>query len=183
MARYLAGDLHLGDSAVLEYTGRPFASIGEMNETLVSRWNAVVDSDDEVVFLGDLTVPSGPTTVRRWLRRLRGNIVFVAGDHDDGARRTRATDVSRAYRFEAGGYRFRCVHDPEDAHQTWDGWVIHGHHHDMRPAEFPFIDPANRRINVSVELLEYEPISVSELVGYLDGEKRLRRRPNPQDRE
>jgi calcineurin-like phosphoesterase family protein len=175
--RYLIADLHLGHEAALEYADRPFASVAEMDERLVDGWNAVVEDDDEVLLLGDFAVPSEPTTVRRWLRRLRGEVVLVAGDHDAGARRCRAATVREASRFEAGGHRIRCVHDPEDAPADRDGWLVHGHHHDLRPEAFPFVDPEARRVNVSAELVGYEPLPVDELVDYLDAGRRLERRP------
>lgn len=178
MTRYLLGDLHLDHDRVLEYTDRPFTSVAEMNRTLVDGWNAVVDPGDEVVFLGDLAVPSEPTTVRRWLDRLQGDIVFVAGDHDDGVGRTDGVASRAAHRFDARGYGFYCVHDPEAAQPAVDEWLVHGHHHDMRTDEYPFVDPDARRINVSVELLGYEPIPVAELVDYLDRLERLRARPD-----
>ncbi|QLD85212.1 hypothetical protein HWV23_05565 [Natronomonas halophila] len=177
MTRYLAADLHFDHGEVLEYTDRPFASVGEMNDRLLANWNRVVGPDDEVVYLGDLVVPSEPTTVRRWLRRLNGDITFVVGDHDEGVRRTRAVTARRQYRFEADGSGFLCIHDPADAPSERSDWLIHGHHHDMRPEEFPFVDPETRRSNVSVELTGYEPVPVAELVDYVRRRKRLRTRP------
>ncbi len=177
MTRYLVADTHFGDPEVLAYTDRPFESVGEMNDALVDGWNRVVEEDDEVVFVGDFAVPSEPTTVRRWLGRLDGDVVFVAGDHDDGARRTHAITVREAYRFEAGGHEFVCVHDPADAPPNRDAWLLYGHHHDMRPDEYPFLDPAARRVNVGVELLGYEPIPVAELVEYVDAGDRIAKRP------
>lgn len=178
MTRYLVADTHFDDPEVLEYTDRPFASVAGMNDALLAGWNRVVGADDEVVFLGDFAIPSEPTTVRRWLRRLDGDPVFVAGDHDAGARRSHAVDVREAYRFEAGGHEFHCVHDPDDAPPDRDGWLIHGHHHDVRPDEYPFVDPDARRVNVGVELLGYEPIPVGELVEYVYAGRRLRERPD-----
>lgn len=175
MTRYVIADTHFDHEGVLEYTDRPFASVAEMNRTLVDNWNAVVGADDEVVFLGDFAIPSEPTTVRRWLRQLNGDIVFVAGDHDDGVGRTAAITARDAHRFEAGGYRFYCAHSPGETPD--DEWLLYGHHHDMRPAEFPFIDPEKRRVNVSVEMIGYEPLSVEELVGYLDRREHLAARP------
>lgn len=178
MTRYLAADLHFDHAEVLDYTDRPFASVGEMNDRLLDNWNRVVDPDDEVIYLGDLVVPSEPTTVRRWLRRLNSEITFIVGDHDEGVRRTNAVSARREYRFEAGGYRFVCIHDPAEAPAERNGWLVHGHHHDMRPDEFPFVDPETRRINVSVELTGYEPVSVAELTDYVDRQIRLRVRPD-----
>mgnify|MGYP006275354145 FL=1 len=177
MTRFLISDTHFGDEEVLSYTGRPFASVAEMNRTLVENWNRVVGPSDEVLFVGDFAEPSEPTTVRRWLGRLDGEITFVAGDHDSGVRRSHAVDTRSAHEFEADGHRFHCIHDPEAAPPDFDGWVVHGHHHDIRPETYPFVDPDSRRVNVSVELLGYEPVAVSELVGYLDAGERLERRP------
>jgi calcineurin-like phosphoesterase family protein len=177
VTRYLVADTHFGDPEVLSYSDRPFGSVAGMNEVLVAGWNDVVGEDDAVVFVGDFAVPSEPTTVRRWLNRLRGEVVFLAGDHDDGARRTRVVDVREAYTFEAGERALYCVHNPADAPPAHDGWVVHGHHHDMRPAEYPFVDPAARRVNVGVELLGYRLIPLDELVSYLDRGERLEERP------
>ncbi|MFW5963632.1 MAG: metallophosphoesterase family protein [Natronomonas sp.] len=177
MTRYLLSDTHFDDEEVLSYTDRPFASAAEMNRTLTENWNRVVESDDEVIFVGDFAEPSEPTTVRRWLGRLNGHITFVAGDHDSGVRRGYAVATRSAFEFEADGRQFYCVHDPEAAPPDFDGWVVHGHHHDIRPETYPFIDPTARRVNVSVELLGYEPIAVPELVQYLDSGERLKRRP------
>ncbi len=177
MTQYLLADLHFDDASVLEYANRSFGSVGEMNDALVAAWNAVVDDRDTVVFLGDFTAPSEPTTVRRWLRRLQGDVIFIAGDHDAGARRSTAVTAHRRYAFTADGYQFQCVHDPDDAHPGFDGWVIHGHHHNLRVDTYPFLDPTHRRINVSVELINNSPLPVGELLTYLNAGRRLTHRP------
>ena len=177
MTRHLVADTHFGDPEPLGYADRPFGSVGAMNDALVERWNAVVSAGDEVIVVGDFAVPAEPTTLRRWLRRLAGDVVLVTGDHDDGARRCRPLDVRASYRLEAGGHRLTCVHDPGDDPPDREGWLVHGHHHD-RPGEFPFVDPAGRRANVAVERTGYGPVAVDELVGYLDDDERLPSRPD-----
>ena len=62
MTRYLVADTHFGDPGPLEYADRPFGSVGAMNDALLAGWNRVVGAGDEVVFVGDLAVPSR----RRW---------------------------------------------------------------------------------------------------------------------
>ena len=180
MTRYLLADTHFGDPEVLSYTGRPFGSVAEMNDALLAGWNGAVDADDTVVFVGDFAVPSEPTTVRRWLHRVQGDVVFVAGDHDEGARRTRAVDVRPSYSLDVGDQTLHCVHDPADAPPDHEGWVVHGHHHDMRPDAYPFVDPDARRANVGVDLLDYRPIPLGELIGYLDRGTYLAKRPRRQ---
>jgi calcineurin-like phosphoesterase family protein len=44
--------------------------------------------------------------------------------------------------------------------REFKGWIIHGHHHNNHPNIFPFFDPEKKRVNVSVELVKYQPVSL-----------------------
>ncbi|WP_267643703.1 metallophosphoesterase [Haloarchaeobius amylolyticus] len=165
---YLVSDLHLDHGNIIEYCDRPFDSVEEMNETLVENWNTVVDPGDEVLFGGDLTISYDEGDLLHWLEALNGELVFLVGNHDgtvfdslDGV------GFFEHYQFEYGGHRFYAVHDPVDAPPNVPGWVLHGHHHNNWPDEFPFVDPEERRVNFSVELLDYRPLAMETLVSYL----------------
>lgn len=178
-ATYLISDLHLGHANVIDYCDRPFPDVETMNRALVDSWNAVVDPDDEVVFAGDLTISGSAADFLRWTDTLNGEIVFLVGNHDRTVMRTLDdVHVMDHYRFEHGGYRFYCTHFPENLPTNFDGWGIYGHHHNNHPAEFPFLDPERRRVNVSVELIGYEPLAVETLVDLLDRGERLVRLPD-----
>lgn len=49
---YIA-DLHLQHSNVIKFDKRPFTNVEEMDDALISNWNAVVDKGDHVYHLGD----------------------------------------------------------------------------------------------------------------------------------
>jgi len=51
---YFTSDLHLGHKNIIKLCHRPFASLKEMDETLVSNWNQVVTNGDTVYIIGDL---------------------------------------------------------------------------------------------------------------------------------
>ena len=51
---YFTGDLHFGHENVLRFDGRPFSSVEEMDEELISRWNNKVGKGDIVYILGDM---------------------------------------------------------------------------------------------------------------------------------
>ena len=54
MGKYwFTADLHLGHFNIIKYTGRPFKSLKEMNETLIRNWNARVKPEDTVFNVGD----------------------------------------------------------------------------------------------------------------------------------
>lgn len=164
MVDHVISDLHLDHENIIKYCNRPFESVESMNEVLVSNWNEEIDEDNEVLFLGDLTITWAGTSAKEWLDRLNGNVVFVRGNHDD------STDIETRFRHQVDTekYRFCCVHKPKHVPGEWDGWVISGHHHNNDMEEYPLINPSTRRINVSVELLEYRPIQVATLVELIE---------------
>jgi calcineurin-like phosphoesterase family protein len=71
------------------------------------------------------------------------------------------------FRFEHRGVRFHAIHDPTDGPSNWKGWLLHGHHHNNWLNQFPFVDHDSRRVNFSVELLDYRPLATDRLVDYL----------------
>lgn len=48
MALFFTADTHFGDHRTLNIHRRPFATVGEMDEALVTSWNAVIGSEDVV---------------------------------------------------------------------------------------------------------------------------------------
>ncbi len=174
MSCYLISDLHLDHGNVIEYCDRPFADVEDMNQTLLTNWNSVVSPDDEVIFGGDLTISGSASAFLSWTEQLHGELIFLVGNHDEIVfRNIDDVHIFEHYQFEAGGYEFYCTHRPEDIPRNWSGWGIHGHHHNNHPETFPFIDPETQRINISAELLAYEPIHIDRLVEYIDRGERL----------
>ena len=73
----LTADSHFAHANVIEYTGRPFASVNEMDEAMIAAWNSVVGPDDVVYHLGDFCL--GGLIEARWrLSRLNG-IIHILG--------------------------------------------------------------------------------------------------------
>lgn len=84
---YFTSDLHFNHGNILAYEPitRPFATIDEMNETLIANWNSVVKQEDTVYVLGDFAM--GPAAdVRGLVSRLNGTIKLVRGNHDTPAK-------------------------------------------------------------------------------------------------
>lgn len=79
---YFTSDLHLGHKNILAYDNRPFTSIGQHDEEIIHRWNSVVNVDDTVYILGDISWHPVETTVRI-LRKLNGKKILVVGNHDN----------------------------------------------------------------------------------------------------
>ena len=145
-----------------------------MNEKLVYNWNEVVNKNDVVYFVGDFLFKN--SVIEYWISALNGQKIFIEGNHDvvkneegqiihhkiEGA----VHDTILNYR----GYEFYLIHDPQEIPDHWKSpdrqksWVIHGHEHNNDITKYPFIEGENKRINVSVELIEYTPLDVNKLI-------------------
>ena len=164
----MISDLHLGHQNIIEYCNRPFTSVDEMNSTLIENWNEVVGENDIVFFLGDLGRFANEEALNRWLIKLTGRIIFIEGNHDHPRRYIDGLNTHQYYILKQGEWQFCCTHRPENAPQFWEGWTIHGHHHNSNPHEYPFINAGEQYINVSVELLDYRPLNIDILIELLE---------------
>lgn len=148
---YIVSDLHLDHYNIIEYCNRPFLSVKEMNTSIVNNWNNTISPNDRVYFLGDLAFGKNSHSPFYWLQRLNGRKILIKGSHDNGLK---AAPFKYVY---IGGTRILLIHNPYDIPLGWRGWTIHGHVHDTKP----FVDRTNKRINVSVEVTNYKPVSVN----------------------
>ena len=51
---FFTADQHFGHFNIMRLSKRPFASLDEMNEAMIARWNAKVRDEDTIYILGDL---------------------------------------------------------------------------------------------------------------------------------
>jgi calcineurin-like phosphoesterase family protein len=160
--QFVIADLHLGHQNIIHYCRRPFSSPGEMDDVLIHNWNYRVATRDEVFYLGDLCHGRNAAAPSEYLSRLNGRIHVISGNHDE--------EIEGAVpnlRLQYGTMEFFLIHDPEKAPCDNPGWVIHGHLHNNDMSRYPFINADTRTINVSAELLDYIPVSIPELCGFL----------------
>lgn len=150
---------------------RPFSCAEEMDEFMIKAWNERVRPNDKVYHLGDVVINRKFLNV---LARLNGDKVLIRGNHDifkledysQYFRDIRAFDVKNGMIFS-----HVPVH-PESLGRF--GTNIHGHLHanrvmkivgvDVKTGELKYgkeVDP--RYFNVSVEQIDFTPISLEEL--------------------
>lgn len=127
---------------------------------MIENWNEVVGSDDIVFFVGDLDIYGDEDQLREWLAQLNGRVVFIEGNHDDPGRYTTDLNTHQYYVLSQGNAEYMVTHRPENAPRFWDEWIIHGHHHNNHPEEYPFVNPEQQLVNVAVELTRYRPLNV-----------------------
>lgn len=153
----------------------------EMDEALISRWNAVVGPKDKVEVLGDVVIN------RRYLPmfdRMNGRKRLVMGNHDIFS----IADYAKYFEEMKGskpidhmGIRFMLSHIPMhvDSLSRWD-CNLHGHMHSGRvmmiravdyDTEEEVLDP--RYFCVSVEHTDYAPMHFDEIATRVKAQKEL----------
>ena len=162
---FFTSDMHFDHHPIILGGARPFmkGDSDEMNEVLIINWNNTVKPADRIYFLGDLTYNLDGGTAAGYLSRLNGKITFIAGNHD------RDIDGSlESMMFEDEGREFYLVHDPVKIPENFQGWTIHGHTHNSRMDDYPFVNFEKRTINVSCELTSYHPIEIHDIRRIID---------------
>lgn len=81
---FLTSDTHFGHDREFIWKVRGFNSVGEMNETIVQKWNETVSAEDDVYILGDVIL--GDASNIEYVKRLSGKLHIVLGNHDTSRR-------------------------------------------------------------------------------------------------
>ncbi len=160
---WFTADTHFGHSNIIKYCNRPFATVGEMNETLIKNWNSVVKPRDMVYHLGDFCFGKDDYTFDLYFKQLNGLIIFIKGNHDKLAWRNKhkffaSSDFGRE--IEVDGQKITLCHY---AMRVWDkshytAWDLYGHSHGSLPD-----DPHALSIDVGVDCHNYTPISFEQV--------------------
>ena len=180
MTDFFTADHHFYHTKILDYCQRPFASVEEMNESLIESWNSVVSEGDTVYHLGDFGL-AGVGKLAAIKRRLNGSIVLIRGNHDTCSKtayveRLGFLDVleSMEYEVKNSDRKLYLCHYPADNSGMYDdrfsdrrpiiphgSWLIHGHVHTAWRID-------KRQINIGVDVRNYRPLSLEEICAVID---------------
>ena len=155
-ATWLTADLHLGHKLVAEMRG--FRDPQEHDDFIVAKWRKVIQPDDDVWVLGDISGGGSAAQLGALatLLPLPGRKILVAGNHDGvhpmhGRAMLRWAPfyadifehVCSAAQLRVEGHRIRLSHFPRVADHTqeiryanwrppiYPEWLVHGHTHSL----------------------------------------------------
>ncbi len=160
---FFTADSHFGHAGILSPrmpAPRPFATIEEHDETLVSRWNDAVGPDDTIWHLGDFAYRCPEAYAAAIFARLNGRKFLVRGNHEKlGARLSwdaAVVDVTRIHvpLPEGGSQGIWLSHY---AHRTWPNMHrgdihLYGHSHGGLPGHGASTD-------VGVDCWDWRPVT------------------------
>lgn len=170
---WFTSDTHLGHANVIKYSNRPWATVEEMNEALIERWNSCIAKDDAVYHLGDLTLTTRTELVDEWLGRLNGQIRLVRGNHDNWINRINKLKnagrikwikdyAERTFQVGQEKHKFILMHFPILFwHGSHYGSIhLHGHCHGNAQHH----NQGLRRMDVGVDCNNWYPVSLETIV-------------------
>ena len=82
---YFTSDLHFGHDKDFLWSPRGFTSSREHDETIIRKWNLLINPEDTVYILGDCMLKDDEYGMR-CLKRLNGQLKFIRGNHDSNNR-------------------------------------------------------------------------------------------------
>ena len=115
---WIISDTHFNHNKDFILQPRNFSTVEEMNEKIIERWNSVVQPNDTIYHLGDMTMGDIDAAVPL-IARLNGKINLAIGNHDTNARLktfgwlSNITDIQFGYRLKIGKYTYLLTHYPQ----------------------------------------------------------------------
>lgn len=166
---FFTSDQHFGHFNIIRLSRRPFATVEEMDATMLARWNAKVREDDTVYILGDLFFRSA--NVEPILSKLKGRKHLILGNHDGSwTDRVDLTlyfeSVQALKEVSVKGRALTLCHYPMLSYpQSRRGYMIYGHiHNNVGDDYWPLIQRRPRMLNAGVDVNGFAPVGFDELV-------------------
>ena len=166
---YFTADTHFDHGNIIRFCNRPFATVEEMNETLISNWNRKVHANDTVFVMGDMFFRT--TDPEPILQRLKGKKHLIVGNHD--SQWMKKVDMGRWFESvqsyletNDGQHTITMCHFPM---VTWNhqsrSYMIHGHIHENTDMDYwPLLVARDRVLNAGCDINNFEPVTFQELV-------------------
>jgi calcineurin-like phosphoesterase family protein len=155
---HFISDTHFGHENILKYDNRPFATIEEHDETLLSNINSVLEPGDTLYHLGD--VAWSQKSFDWFVKNLRQDIKIncIRGNHDNRWKESKIISWD-VLELKLEGLKFFLSHYP---HLSWPNRFhgsIHlfGHVHGN-------LKGVGRSMDVSANMINYTPISIVDVI-------------------
>ena len=153
---YFTSDEHFGHTNIIRFCDRPFSSVEEMDEVLISNFNSIVTDEDTTIHAGDFTLTTKKETVwRKYINRLNGNHIFLKGSHDKWLKNINASYM-REENIE-GQFLVVCHYAMRTWHRShYNSWQLYGHSHGR-------LEPVGKQWDIGVDNNNYFPLSFEDI--------------------
>lgn len=157
---WLTSDHHFGHENIIKYCNRPFKTVEEMDDALITNWNLTIQPGDVIYCLGDFCF-GDPT---QYLNRLAGQKCLITGNHD-WPRMHKCSGwawVKNYYELKVGDSTIILNHYPL---RSWNK-AFHGSYHGFGHVHGR-LPPLGRSRDVGVDCWNYKPVNAKEFIASL----------------
>ena len=167
---YFTSDLQLGHCGIIGMQNRPFAEVEEMNRVLIDNYNAVVQKNDTVYILGDISHHMHVEQTNELLRKMKGKKFLIRGNHDKMYDETLFEEICDFKTVSLNGTYFALMHYPMLSWPKKNSGSIQLHGHIHAKEEYNLQNKADgiRRFDVGVDANNYYPVSVKQVIEFFD---------------
>lgn len=163
---WFSSDLHLGHANIMKYCSRPFKSVDEMDDYILTSFESTIRTGDILYFLGDLTFKR--RLAETFFDFLEGvDIFFVKGNHDKGKvlklAEERSVDCAPQMDVSLGGQLISlnhfCMRVWNKSH--FNSWHLYGHSHGS-------LEPIGKSWDVGVDNNNFAPVSFDTICDIME---------------
>ena len=165
------GDPHLGHINVLKLSNRPFGDITHHNDTLIDNYNRLIKTDDICYIMGDISFNQSLKSYEQIFNRLNGKKWVIVGNHDSKKtleicqKKGLILGWSENKIIDYKGKRIFLAHFP---FREWTGFY-RGYYH-LYAHTHGNLEDYKQSTDVGVDCWDYEPVSIDEVLKYIDTE-------------
>lgn len=170
---WFTSDLHLFHKNCLTLgKGRPFASVEQMNEEIIKRWNKKVGVNDTVYILGDICWGKNSNIINEIFgKKLNGIKYLILGNHDKPSNLERANCFVKITPYEEimidDDHIVLCHYPIADWARAYHGsYHLYGHCHgnfDLATITKDLGHHNTKCMDVGVDTHNFEPWSWKEI--------------------
>ena len=154
MSYFFTADEHYFHTNIIKYCNRPFKSVEEMDDTIITNHNKVVTDSDYVIHAGDFTLKSSGIA-SNYISKLSGHHVFLRGSHDYWI-------PSHHHEIWEVQIKDQYIVVCHYAMRTWarshyNSWNLHGHSHGT-------LESQGKQYDIGVDNNNFYPVAFDDIV-------------------
>jgi len=159
--KWFTSDWHFNESRITKEFNpffRPFSSIEEQNEVIISRMNEMISPDDEIYHLGDVSIDIEGIDLLDRINCKNRTLILGNYDLDDWKKmpilKEKFSEIYDSLELEVEGIKIYLNHYPTN--MVEDRFNIVGHIHGLWKVQ-------PNMVNVGVDAWHFKPVSFDEI--------------------
>lgn len=160
---FFIADIHDMHSNCIKFDERPFETVEDMHQTIITNWNKIVGKTDTVVIVGDLAF--NLKDAEKFLKEVNGYKYIALGNHDKWLKGTLRCEnilgVGDIINVHTENETIVCCHYPLESWEKMHYGTMHVHGHMHRADE---IQDKINRYNCGCMIWNYTPVKIQEMI-------------------